>query len=96
MTERIGRLASTEVPDLLESARARYVALMAEQVSRYPDDPGTHLCLGRALEKADRLDEAMGCYRHALELAPDDEDIQARIAAVALRGRRRKKERARY
>lgn len=42
-----------------EAALARYVALMAEQVSRHPDDPGTHLCLGGALEKADRKHEAM-------------------------------------
>jgi len=45
--------------------------------------------LGTLLERVGRLDEAEECYREALELEPDNEEIMGHLARVYIKAERR-------
>ncbi len=52
------------------------------------DDPASLCGLGRAYEKLDRFDEALGCYRTALAICPLRAEIHFNLGAVAHRAGR--------
>jgi tetratricopeptide (TPR) repeat protein/serine/threonine protein kinase len=66
VNERLGILLRATQPQRWPEA-VRH--LMAAVVLR-PDSPGAHLNLGNALLDGGQVDEAIACYRHALDLDP--------------------------
>jgi putative glycosyltransferase (TIGR04372 family) len=54
------------------------VASYRKAIALQPDRPEMHLCLGHALNRAGRYEEAAACYRHALALRSSM--VEARVA----------------
>ena len=54
----------------LENRRTwrRRCAYFTAAAALRPESPGTHFCLGTALQIKGQLDEAIACYRRAIEL----------------------------
>jgi tetratricopeptide (TPR) repeat protein len=71
---------------------------LEELLASWPETPETHVNLGTVDEKGGRFPQAIAHYRRALELAPDDDQLQPRHRAARerrSRGRRRALPRAR-
>jgi tetratricopeptide (TPR) repeat protein len=66
--------------DLLRCTKASDVSACDDALRSKPDDPQLLVAKGDAFLHGGRAADALGVYRHASELKPDDESIKAKLA----------------
>jgi tetratricopeptide (TPR) repeat protein len=61
------------------------IIIWADGLAKFPDDPVAHYNLGTALERAGRIQEAIGRYEQALQIAPNYPEAQNNLGGALVR-----------